>query len=116
MAPVIYAIRLPFDVLYVSADLVEASAPIAYWSGHDKPPSLDIPDPVEGEWITTPFQTAAVQHDKQRMALLVLDYMGAEYWLDPASWAIMFDHSGRLDKAKAAAHMTKLIQSVEAVT
>lgn len=66
-----YTIRLPFDTLTVDADLTQAAAPI-HTVGED------------GELFGTPYQTADAGHSAQKMAHLVLDHLGPDYWADPS--------------------------------
>lgn len=72
MTRIIYRVDLTIDTLYVSADLVEASAPI------------QVVDPEAEDITPTPYQTADARHDAMRMAVLAVLAMGGEYWQDPS--------------------------------
>ena len=78
MNRVTYSIRLPFDTLRVSANLADAAAPIRIVSADGQD------DDDSGPESSTPFQTADCSHDPRRMAHMVLDYMGPDYWSDPS--------------------------------
>lgn len=69
-----YLARTTFGSFRFEANLAEASAPI-----------FSLPDrgDDETESFPTPYQTADARHNERTAALLVLEYFGSEYWLDP---------------------------------
>ena len=76
MTTTIYKLKTDAGVMYVSANLVQASAPIHTYFGSE--PLYDRAGETEDSdglrWNTTPFQTADARHDGDRMAKLVADY------------------------------------------
>jgi hypothetical protein len=72
----IYKLKTEDGVVYVSANLVEASAPIHTYFGSD--PRYDEDGgktDLDGlSWQPTPYQTADCQHYEDRMAKLVAEY------------------------------------------
>ena len=71
-----YKINLTFDVLYMRADLDQASATI-YTSCSDDPND-------DNSFSAIPYQTADARHDLNDAAILAISYMGSDYWLDPS--------------------------------
>lgn len=70
-----YRAKTTFGFFRFQANLSEASAPIIALGSRD-----DYDDEAD---FGTPFQTADARHDEMRAALLLLDYFGSDYWLDP---------------------------------
>ena len=64
----VYKFRMSWgEVLRIRANLVEASAPIQM-------------ENAEGEWYSTPYQTADARHDKAAMLRLIVRYLGSEWY------------------------------------
>jgi hypothetical protein len=76
MKAAIYKVTTDSGVMYISANLAEASAPIRTYFGTD--PLYDesgLPVDNEGcQWGVTPFQTADAHHRESEMADLVAGY------------------------------------------
>lgn len=75
----IYRYTMPWgDDLLIRADLTRAESPIYY--------STADPDPGDNrEWHSTPYRTADARHDERTMLVLVVDYLGGEWYMDPSS-------------------------------
>ena len=70
-----YSAKMPWgETLIISADLVEASAPI-----------LTVSEDDEGEEITspTPYQTADARHRELDAVMLAVEYCGREWFAEP---------------------------------
>jgi len=71
-----YKIKTDDGTVYVTANLVEASAPITTYFGSD--PDYDTRgedcDDDGNRWAPTPYQTADARHREDEMAKLVADY------------------------------------------
>ena len=65
-----YTIKLPFDRLKIDYDGVHSESPIWY-------------EGADGEWFPTPFQTADASHDVDTAAVMVIEWLGSDYWHDP---------------------------------
>lgn len=103
-----YTIKLRFgDTLRVEANLAEASAPIKIINDHD------------GDWrceetvTSTPYQTADARHDVRRMARLVLQFLGSDYWLDPSIPIVDTEDEYTINGLSEEAYIDSLIVSVE---
>lgn len=72
----IYKIKTDAGVMYISANLVDASAPIHTYFGsepfYDRNGESEDSDGLR--WDSTPYQTADARHDDDHMAKLVADY------------------------------------------
>ncbi len=71
----IYKVKLTFDTFLFEADLSQASAPIRYAER----------DQETGELVyqATPYQTADAGHDATTAAVLMVRWMGTDYYLEP---------------------------------
>ena len=72
----IYKLKTEDGVVYVSADLVQASAPIYTYFGNTPHYDEDGEETdLDGlSWQPTPYQTADCQHYEARLAKLVAEY------------------------------------------
>ncbi len=68
-----YKIATEGGIVYVRANLSEASSPIYTYFGDD-PDKHRAGENEEWRWSPTPFQTADAQHIERRMARLVAEY------------------------------------------
>lgn len=60
------------ETLRIRADLADASAPILY--------------EADGDWYSTPYQSADARHRPAEALRLVLSYLGPDYYRDPTDY------------------------------
>lgn len=74
----IITVKLTFDTFRFQANLADAAAPIRYIN--------DERDEETGEhtYQCTPYQTADARHRVDDAVMLMMDWLGMDYWRDPA--------------------------------
>lgn len=102
-----YVATTTFGKFRFEADMVQAAAPIYSL------PDTDSDDDLSG--FSTPYQTADARHSEWKAALLLLDYFGRDYWLDPGA-AIEEDDEGNetIDGMSKEKYLESLLVSVDA--
>lgn len=102
----IYKVKLTFDEFRFEANLAEASSIIRLVNDErDEYGNLT--------YQATPYQTADARHRSDEAALLVLDWLGYEYWLDDDDFVdIDSDGNSTINGKTIEKHLRDLIVEI----
>lgn len=66
-----YTAEMPWgESLTISAELANASSPIHYMTD-------------DGDFVSTPFQTADARHDMRRAMRIAIEFLGSDWYANP---------------------------------
>ena len=97
----VYRAVLTFDSFKFSGVFSEASSQLWYVG--------------EEEDHVTPYQVADARHSPHRAALLLLEYLGRDYWLDPSDYQKSEDGEESFAGKSEEEYLKSLIVRVEKV-